>query len=550
MGFNTGSGSGGQIASSSDVALNNPQSNDSLVYDSSSSKWKNTELPTVSPFAFGAVGDGVVNDRVACQNAISFLESKGGGTLVIDGKFLISGGSTNGIVLCRNSTAPVNVRGEGGYLINGTLTVGPTISPDHGLNVRGMTISNVWHDMNDAFGVSSVCLSIGNIRGLSITGGRYKNASVGIGTYGDTEFHSLAMLSISNCHFSDLKFGIKHSADTWDYASDWKITQNYFNYCSDTSVWIDSLSESQDGGVDGIDFTGNTIFSLSSSQTANANWTTKRYNLRIGKTDWTKISNNDFFESGLSAVYLRGTKGLTFTNNHVAWPGQRDQGDCLTISSAPNLRAVIDNNLFSLWTRNAVGIYDSNLADVNIGDANHYNWDADSTKWKGTGTLDRTNCFRIYAANSSGYPYVRSFNYTGLLDNIRDTATQGRDQKTEISGISSATQSTTVSSWTTIFTLADMINVGSRGGGTIDIAVRRKGGVDTDVAHYKLFVAVQGASCTVIASAGKTDGATSADPSFTWRVNGTNLQASPVGSTSTTSTWIFDAVSTGALHLK
>lgn len=40
MGFG-GSGGGGSVAGSSDVALNGPLNNDVLTYDSASSKWKN-----------------------------------------------------------------------------------------------------------------------------------------------------------------------------------------------------------------------------------------------------------------------------------------------------------------------------------------------------------------------------------------------------------------------------------------------------------------------------------------------------------------------------
>lgn len=42
MGFGGGSGGGGSIAGSSDVALSNPSSNHALTYDGSTNKWQNS----------------------------------------------------------------------------------------------------------------------------------------------------------------------------------------------------------------------------------------------------------------------------------------------------------------------------------------------------------------------------------------------------------------------------------------------------------------------------------------------------------------------------
>lgn len=43
MGFSSGGGGSGNIAGSTDVALNNPSNNEVLTYDTSVSKWKNSQ---------------------------------------------------------------------------------------------------------------------------------------------------------------------------------------------------------------------------------------------------------------------------------------------------------------------------------------------------------------------------------------------------------------------------------------------------------------------------------------------------------------------------
>ena len=53
MGFGGSGSGGGSIASSSDVALNNPLNNNVLTYDTSTSKWKNGTAPSIVPADYG-----------------------------------------------------------------------------------------------------------------------------------------------------------------------------------------------------------------------------------------------------------------------------------------------------------------------------------------------------------------------------------------------------------------------------------------------------------------------------------------------------------------
>ena len=593
------------------------------------------------PIDFGAVGDGTANDSAALQAAVSWLETNGGGSLVIPRgrRFAIP----DGLFLVRNATVPISLIGQGGVLSKGTVTVGPATPTASGVAVHGMRISGVTFDGEDAYG-SRVLLSIGGVRGLTITDECvFQRAGIGIGTYGDSTsgeaFHSLAMLRINKCRFGELMFALKHAATRWDYASDWDITDCFVNYAADTSFWIASDDGSQ-GGVDGLNFQGNVMFHMGNGSYSNPLWAQKRNNLRVGKTDWIRIINNNFFQAGTEAVYLRDLRDFVYVGNHIAWSGARERTAMLRIEQSPSLRGVVSDSTFSLWSGNAIGVYDSPLGDLEIGQ-NEYRFDpyagqyigpanthrvsiignptggvyrlnvngtstsnltptSDATAianalnaisgsntavvanvsagvytvtfteeatlrsaWNFTGgtspsisivtMIDGNASPRIFAnSGCSGYPNIRSFHYSnGPIDSIRGSAMQTRDARTTIQGIASATTTTAVAgSYRRIFNIADILNVGARAGGLIQITARRQQAADTLVAHYLLFVSTEGNVCTVVSSGGRTTGATADEPSFTWTLAGAELRASRVGSVDPTATFVFEAVSLGALQLK
>ena len=596
---------------------------------------------SVSPVDFGAAGDGATNDSAAIQQAITWLENNGGGDLIIPRgrRFRIP----DGIFLIRNSTVPVNLIGQGGELVGGTVTVGP-VTPGETIPVHGMRISGVVFDGDDAYGTRTL-LNLGGIRGLTITDECvFKNAAIGIGTYGDNiggaAFHSLSMLRINKCRFTGLLYAVKHAATVWDYASDWDITDNFVNYAADTSFWIASENGSN-GGVDGLNFQGNTMFHVGTGSFSTPQFQNKRHNLRVGKTDWLRVINNNFFEAGTEAVLLRDLRDFVYIGNHIAWAGQRVKSDMLRIENSSNLRGVIDSSVFSLWSRAAIGIYQSDLSNLEIGSNIEYRFDPENPKYVGTsvrhtytingsptggvyrlgvngtstpniaynadaatvqtaiqataggtgatvtGTyptfqvdfptetqlrvnnnsltggsgvsityapvLCTSECFRVYASDAcSGYPNVRGYHHSeGVGDSIRSTALQIRDPQGDIQGFTSAKVYKSVPSANTpIFALTDIVNVSARAGGLVHVTARRQGMSNDYIAHYLLFVSVQGSVVTLVASGGRTTGANSNEPSFTWAISGNNLCATRVGSVGSSATFYFDAMSAGTLMLK
>jgi hypothetical protein len=81
MSFGGGSGGSGKIATSQDVALNNPLEGDLLTYDGTLAKWKNAVAPggaagsldwiNVKSAPYNAAGNGSTDDTTAINNAIA-----------------------------------------------------------------------------------------------------------------------------------------------------------------------------------------------------------------------------------------------------------------------------------------------------------------------------------------------------------------------------------------------------------------------------------------------------------------------------------------------
>lgn len=501
-----------------------------------------------TPYEHGAKGDGTSNDTSAVQAAYDWLTAKGGGTLLLPrGRFNITGNLTA-------LTPGVSILGRGGIITGGEVLVGPAtyVAGSGGVDFSGTKIEGVTFDRGDDYGTASRELVLRNVRGLDVSGNYFKSAGKGIvvdTADGNTKFHTVSMIRITSNRFAKLAFGVFANTVEWDRLSDWQITDNFFNYCSDTSVWIACTNGTDIGGVDGLNFAGNTIFSMNYGSSTDPLFASKRYNLRLGQTNWLRIINNNFFESGLAAVYLDFPSNIEFVGNNIAWPGQRVFSDALEIHGG-SPKGVIEGNSFSLWTRSAIGFYGmSQLLHVEVGQ-NSWLWSADPVSWKGTGSVSTSNCFRVFVDTTGtlvDWPHIRDFQLTGLYDSMRgNSRIQSRDVKspkggvcgTKRSGLSIGTTSTVA-----IWSISDIYSSATSFGGLLSITVTSTS--DSSIhATYLLFIA-QGGVCTLLASGGRTTGVAATDPSFTWSLNATALQATSVGAT--TGSFNFDAVSLGAV---
>lgn len=498
-----------------------------------------------NPRDFGALGDGMHDDTAAFRQAYEALIAGGGGVLELpQGNFYIPGG----LEIAEPGISVVGF--QGARVGGGELTIGPREyeKGSGGVDFTGTQISGIVFDGGVEFGAQR-CLVLRNVRGLDIQGNVFTSAEKGIaveGKDGNEKFHTSAMLSISRNRFTKLVFGIYADTKDWDVLSDWSISDNYFNYCSDTSVWIASASDAGPGGVDGLNFAGNTIFSLSHNAREADLFKQKRYNLRLGQTNWLRIINNNFFEAGLAAVLLDNPINFTFVGNHVAWPGQRALSDAVEIRNGKPA-GVIEGNTFADWTHAAVGLYDLDKFDgIEVGQ-NSWTWRDQPTSWTGNEALPG---YRVFASEGSGTgrPVVRDFHPSGSYDSIRGgVGIQSRDIKTPTGGVSGVLRrGVEVSQPTTVFVLGDIADSPNFGGVVCITATDAQ--ESGSIATYLLFLSAKGEFCKVIESAGDIQGGQANHPSFSWDLAGPELRATPIGSTG--GSFNFDAVAFGAVSPK
>lgn len=494
-----------------------------------------------TPYEFNAVGDGVADDSSAVQAAYNYLatrlgtpDTNGGGafgTLELKrGSFKISSGF--------NAWHPhINIRGDGAVISGGEVVMGtPTYVDDAHNSFVGTKVSGITFDRNDSYGTSRG-LVLKNCRGLTIEDCYFMRAGKGIAAeYGDgnTGVHVLGMIKIKDCRFAGLKYGIFTDMTLWTVCSDWHITGCFFNFCSVTPVWMWCTNGINIGGIDGLTFTGNTMFAPSFGD---ANFATKENCLKIGTSNWLVIEGNNFFESGYSCIYLDAVNTFTITGNLFAAPGQREAGDCIEIQSHTTAaNGAISGNSFYNWTHAAIGLYGVTADKITIG-PNGYKFTPSPSTWHGTGTIDLTTAFTIYQNSSSvGTPVVRE-SFGADSPPMSMPARAG-------AAVGCRKKSVSVTGATNIFTLGAVPY-----GGVAIVTATLTASADNS-ATYMLFLegsAASSGTVTMLASSGLIAGSSSSWPSFTWSLSDGNLVATPVGSTS--NTFDFHVSCLGALTL-
>lgn len=482
-----------------------------------------------TPLDYGATGDGVANDTAAVQSCINVMPPDSVMWLPGDRVFNIPGG----VVITQQN---IQVTG-GGALKNGPLILNKAALP------AGEMLCDINHVkfIGTAYatnGIELICA-----RRITITNCIFETVNVGVFRRGDAGqvFHNVAMVRITNNDFLYVNWALKveHNADanSWQYTSDCMFDNNTINVALVCGIEM--------AGIDGAHITGNVMFTISYTSNDAALKAAKTNNIKIGQSDWLIISNNNLFEAGLESILLDKAKHFSITNNHCAWPGQRQPCDAIRLTGNSEPNGVISGNTLSRFTRHAVAIetaLDSAvLTTINVF-GNTFEWTASPPSYYGVVVLSTIPHYTIYQPTNSPTDVRNSLNSSvgGLLPSIRSRLAEGvlLGPRSAIAG--TAPLAVTVSGATPAAIAKMTSGFGSTlttsYAGLLQIEARvGPATVNSNVASYFLHVVKvpgQAGAVALISALGLTAGGSANHPSFTFSIVNDYLTVTRVGSTS------------------
>lgn len=322
----------------------------------------------VKPRWFGAVGDGITDDTEALQatiNHIKVMMGDKGGTIeipqdkvlkfsqvVIDSKYIkfTGGGTLKGKVLVKSVTRA---------------------NPSYDNNIKDLFTMFDGIKFINEIGHNADAVVIQNTRCVTFSKCHFENfryAIHGESIHEDVPYQQTARVLVRDCIFYDVDNCIRTSwkpyytgvSENWRYSQhgDWHITgcQAYYYTRGTTHFHFE--------GLDGVLCSKNVLF----HQLYRLNSTLKQHNIYLKQTNFAIISDNDLFEAGLESIYCEDVRSLSITDNHIAWPGQKEprSGIYLEVvdkSSYAEASIIISNNTISYATRHGIhgGFYTTNL---------------------------------------------------------------------------------------------------------------------------------------------------------------------------------------------
>lgn len=501
------------------------------------SRVRNFTKAYYNPLDYGAVGDGSATDTSAVQNCISDMPDDSVLWLPGDRVFNISGGVT---------ITQQNIQITGG----GTLKNGPLI-----LNKAALPAGEMNCDINHIKFVGSEYATNGieliTCRRVTITNCIFETVNAGVLRRGDAgqSVHNVAMVRITNNDFNTVNYGFKvqHNADalSWQYTSDCAFDNNTINIARICHIEMD--------GIDGTHITGNVMFMVGYTSGDAGLKGMKTNNIKIGQSDWIIISGNNLFEAGLESIVLDKSKHFSITNNHCAWPGQRQPSDAIRITGSSEPNGVISGNTLSRFTRHGVSI------ETNLGGAtatninvlgNTIEWLLNPPSYYGAVDLSSIPHHSIYQPDNSPTIALNTSNSVigGLFPSIRARLAEGIrvGPRSAIAGTPPITKTVTAATAIAKMTSELTSLLSTSYAGLLQIEVRAyPGSTNSNMASYFLHVTKvpsQSGVVSVISAQGLTTGGSANHPSFTFTVVSDYLTATPVGSTSGTFMFTITAV--------
>jgi hypothetical protein len=478
-----------------------------------------------TPYDHGAVGDGIANDTAAVQACINAMPVDSVLWIPGDATFNIPGGVTLSIQ---------DTQITGG----GTFKNGPLI-----LNKAAVT-GEIRCDINHikfvgtAYATNGIELIAG--RRVTITNCIFDALNIGVLRRSDAGqiFHNVAMVRITNNDFNTVNYALKveHNADanSWQYTSDCAFDNNQVNIARVCQIDI--------AGIDGAHITGNVMFMVGYTSTDTALKAAKTHNIKIGQSDWITLANNNLFEAGLESILLDKAKHFNISNNHIAWPGQRQPCDAIRLTGTSEPNGVITGNTLSRFTRHGIAV-EANLDNATITNINVFGntieYMLNPPSYYGTDDMSLISHYSIYQPSNSPTLVSNYLNVVtgGIFPSIRSRLAEGirLGSKSAIAGTAAITKTVTAAEGLATLTSELSSAVSTSYAGLLQIEARNSPGtLGSNLASYFLHITKQpGGSgvVSVISQQGLTAGAGANHPSFTFTVVGDVLTVTPVAST-------------------
>lgn len=316
---------------------------------------KNADAISVKDF--GAVCDGVADDTVALQAAIDAL-AENGCLIVPNGakvKFTAVTIGTPGIML------------TGGGELKGKLIVRPATAEHYiGLRIDGIQ-----------FTTTGTAIELKRGDAIRIANCTFTNSAKAIHIFPnvqdyDVVNHCVSSVIITNNHFRMVDYALYIETDPavialpnfdiWKIAGDVTFSLNHVKVAKISHIYADH--------IDGMVVSGNTLFHYGFGSGV----MTKQHNIRVnGWGSLLVIADNQFFESGLEAIYINNTSSISIVGNHIIQPGQANLSSAIKLTysgageSVPGTRtsfANITGNLIYGPTKYGIELHNQSYAKV------------------------------------------------------------------------------------------------------------------------------------------------------------------------------------------
>jgi hypothetical protein len=495
-----------------------------------------------NPLDYLAVGDGVTNDTTAVQNCINAMPADSVLWLPGDRIFNIPGGVT---ITQQN----IQVTG-GGALKNGPLILNKATLP------AGEMLCDINHVKFIGTDYTTNGIELITARRVTITNCIFESVNVGVFRRGDAGqvFHNVAMVRITNNDFLNVNWALKveHNADanSWQYTSDCAFDNNTINIARVCGIEMT--------GIDGAHITGNVMFTVGYTSSDAALKAAKTNNIKIGQSDWIIISNNNLFEAGLESILLDKAKHFSITNNHCAWPGQRQPCDAIKLTGQSEPNGVISGNTLSRFTRHAISV-ETNLDSATVTGinvfGNTFEWMLNPPSYYGVVDLTTIPHYTVYQPDNSPTSVLNTENSSigGLSPLIRSRLAEGVlvGPRSSIAATAPITVNVVAPTAIARMTASLQSTLSASYAGLLQIEARVSPGTNnSNLASYILHVTKvpsQSGVVSVISAQGLTTGGSANHPSFTFTLVGDYLTATPVGSTN--GTFVFTITSLGGIGI-